>query len=641
MNITRFKNAIILTLFLLFLACSVMAQPDKKERERLWHQISFGKTDTAKVYAHYYYGDLWLNVNTDSAYYYYNKGKLLAQRVKNPYLEAVSHGYLILLLNNEGKYKEALELCQNAEKLFVEAKASIRDFVIVYINSGNEWQYLGAFNNAAKNYFKALKLAVQINDCIFQSVCLNNLSSLYLEMLDSKNHLIYAEKSKVKATECNDNYRLFSAGINLVGAYLANNRFDDAKNEITNMEKLLVSLHDPEYELDIAITKAEYYLKIRNDAQAIKNYLLVFEKCKAYENKEYELASAKQLALIYFRKNQLNESEMFATRALQVSTETESRNEKAEIIKLFADIAEKRGNYFASLNYRKEWELIKDTIATEASKNVVVKLEMEYQNERKELQIKALTQQNEIMDLKIKRRFWTTITLLFAFLGMVIVAFSQYKNFKTKKALLLAQQDNAIAGERLRIASDMHDDVGSGLSRIRYITGAIKTRQTDQNQGLAKITEITDDSIQKMKEIIWSLNESNQNLEDLVYYIRGQLSKMAEDADVKFVCQLPETIPTLFFGWKQNRNAYLLVKEVVNNALKHAHATTITLNFEISDTFRITISDDGVGFDTSNNFMGNGLNNYKKRIAELNARYTLSSEIGKGTTFDVQVPLGV
>jgi len=637
----RFIKVMSLAIFLLLLTGSAFAQPDKKERDRLLNEISFGKTDTARVYAHYYYGDLWLNINTDSAYHYYKKGKQVAIKFKNPYLEAVSHGYLIALLNNEGKYKEALELCQTAEKLFIEAKASPRDFAIVYINSGNEWQYLGSFNNAALNYFKALKLSEQIKDCIFQSVCLNNLSSLYLEMLDSKNHLIYAEKAKAKAIECNDDYRIFSASINLVGAYLANNRFDNAKQEISKMEKLLALLPDPEYELDLAITKAEYYLKIKNDVQAIKYYLLVLEKCKNYENKEYELASAKQLALIYFRKNQLEESIKFANKALVLSTETEARNENAEIIKLFSDIAEKKGDYLASLNFRKEWELLKDTIAMVASKNVVTKIEMEYQNEKKELQIKSLTQLSEIQDLKIKRRFWTAITLFVAFIGMIVFAFSQYKNFKTKKALLVARQYNAIAEERLRIASDMHDDVGSGLSRIRYIIGAVINGQTEQIQGLTKITEITDDSIQKMKEIIWSLNESNQNLEDLVYYMRGQMSKMADDANVNFECQLPATMPTVFFGWKRNRNTYLLVKEVVNNALKHAHATTITMNFEITDNFRITISDNGVGFDTTKNFTGNGLNNYKKRIAELNARYTLVSEIGKGTTFDVQIQLNV
>jgi len=637
----KLQMSIVLTLFLLilFTDSNAFSQTDKKKADSIFKEMSFGKTDTARVYANYHYGDLWFNINKDSAYHYYNKGKELAKELNNPYLEAVSHGYLISLLNNEGRYKEALELCQNAEELFIKANASPRDFAIVHINLGNEWQYLGLFNNAAMNYFKALKLTEQIGDCIFQSVCLNNLSSLYLEMQDSKNHLIYAEKAKAKAIECNDDYRIFSAGINLVEAYLACNKFDSAYIEINNLEKIKTRLSDPEYELDVAITKAGYYLRTKNDVLAIKNYLYVLEKCKNYNNKEYELSAAKQLAFIYFRNNKLDEAIKFADMAFDLSNEAEARNDKAEILKLFSDIAEIKENFQESLNYRKRWELIKDTIAFEERKNAILRLEMEYQNENKELQIKALTQRNEIQDLKIKRRFWTTLTLFFAFLGMSVLVYSQYRNFKIRKALLFAQQENAIAEERLRIASDMHDDVGSGLSRIRYIIGAIENGQTEQNPGLKKVTEITDDSIQKMKEIIWSLNESNQNLEDLIYYIRGQMSKMAEDAKVNFICHLPSAIPTVFFGWKRNRHAYLLVKEVVNNALKHAKANTITLHFEISNDLMITINDDGIGFDTTKNFTGNGLNNYKKRLAELDARYKLISEIGKGTSFEFQLPL--
>lgn len=185
----------------------------------------------------------------------------------------------------------------------------------------------------------------------------------------------------------------------------------------------------------------------------------------------------------------------------------------------------------------------------------------------------------------------------------------------------------------------MHDDVGSGLSRIRYIVSAISNGQTEQKQGLSKVTEISDDAVQKMKEIIWSLNESNQNLENLIYYIRGQMSEMLENANVDFKCYLPETIPDVFFGWKRNRNTYLLVKEVINNAFKHSNAKTITLDFEIDNDLKIKVTDDGKGFDTSKNFNGNGLNNYKKRVADLNAKYDLKSEIGVGTTFEFRLAI--
>jgi signal transduction histidine kinase len=116
---------------------------------------------------------------------------------------------------------------------------------------------------------------------------------------------------------------------------------------------------------------------------------------------------------------------------------------------------------------------------------------------------------------------------------------------------------------------------------------------------------------------------------------------MVENANVNFECQLPENIPNVFFGWKRNRNTYLLIKEAVNNALKHAEAKTITLDFLITDNLIISIKDDGKGFDTTQNFTGNGLNNYKKRIADLNATYILQSEIGIGTNVEFHIPFTI
>ena len=81
-----------------------------------------------------------------------------------------------------------------------------------------------------------------------------------------------------------------------------------------------------------------------------------------------------------------------------------------------------------------------------------------------------------------------------------------------------------------------------------------------------------------------------------------------------------------------------MVKETINNAIKHANATKIALDFEIGKEFIITISDNGKGFDTNKKYPGNGLNNYKKRILELNGRYDLKSEINKGTTVTFYVP---
>jgi two-component system, NarL family, sensor kinase len=627
-------------LFLFFSINHIKGQIDTKQKDSLLFEMHYGKTDTAKVMAHYAYGDLWFDVDKDTAFLYYVKGKQFAQKKNNYLLEAFSHSYIIVLLNDEGKYKEALDLCIEAKALFEKAKTPPKQMAIVHINLGNEWQYLGSFKNAATHYFTGLKLSESINDIRLQSVCINNLSSLYAETKDTTNQLAFAKKAKEISYKSNDSSRIFSAAINLMAAHLANKQFGEAYTQLGGLKQMALSLNDPEYYLDAAISAAEYYMEIKNMEQATLYFKKVLAQCKEVDNKEYEIAATKSLANIYFGANNIELAAFYADQTLQLSIDTKAKSEEASIVKLLANIEEQKGNYQSALALRKKYENISDTLALESSKKEILKLEAEYETEKKDLQIKNLTQQNDIQALKGKRRFWVIVALIGALGGLVLFAFAQFRNFKTKKSLLEEQQKNALAMERLRIATDMHDDVGSGLSRIRYISASIQSGTTHTPEGLKKIMELGDDAIQKMSEIIWSLNQSNQNLEELLYYIRGQIGEMVTNANMDFECNLPEIIPTTNFGWNRNRNTYLLVKESVNNAIKHANAKKIIVRIAIQNQLHIEIVDDGKGFDqnaVSNR--GNGLKNYKKRIDDLMGTFEVSSEIGRGATIIFDIPL--
>ena len=93
-------------------------------------------------------------------------------------------------------------------------------------------------------------------------------------------------------------------------------------------------------------------------------------------------------------------------------------------------------------------------------------------------------------------------------------------------------------------------------------------------------------------------------------------------------------------SWKDCRNIYLLVKEAVNNAIKHAEPCKISVEIIIHQQLVITIKDDGKGFDTAlQNANGNGLRNYKKRIDHLKGTYTLDTFPGNGTSLQFEIPI--
>jgi two-component system, NarL family, sensor kinase len=623
-------------LFLLALGFCIQAQTTMNKDSLL--RLIKTKKDTALVHLYINIGQQYEGNKIDSAKYFYKAAGNLSDKIgyKKGKLKFFSN--YTYILNVESKFEESIKLNQEAVKIALQTKDD-KYLGCAYGNLGSSYQYDNKLDLALSNYLLAEKYLSKIN--YNMGIMYSNIGNLYSDLDQFEKALIYSDKAIEDAKKTKSKNDLAVSLLNKSMPLLELKRFNEAEKVL--QESLLLSKEVQNNFARAAALLNMGDLKIKTHKyEEIKKYAdEALDLHQQMNNPEGIIIAQKALGIYYLHQKNYNKANLYTKESLKLAKEYESLENQQKAYSLLSEIALAQQNISQSYDYRWTADSIETIVNLDEVRNKIEEVKGKYEADKKALQIKTLTQKNDIKDLKIKRRLWTTIALLFALLGLGGFAYSQYKNFKSRKALLVAQQETSIVEERLRIATDMHDDVGSGLSRIRYIVSAVLNGQTEQNLGLSKVTEISDDAVQKMKEIIWSLNESNQNLENLIYYIRGQMSEMLENANVNFVCHLPDNIPTVFFGWKRNRNTYLLVKEAINNALKHAEAKTITLDFIIANDLKITISDDGKGFDTNKNFTGNGLNNYKKRIADLNANYELKSEIGVGTTFSFHLPLTV
>jgi signal transduction histidine kinase len=190
--------------------------------------------------------------------------------------------------------------------------------------------------------------------------------------------------------------------------------------------------------------------------------------------------------------------------------------------------------------------------------------------------------------------------------------------------------------ERTRIAKDMHDDVGASLTRISLLSALAKENVADSpaaKKWLQQIFDISRDVMQGMNQIIWALNTQNDTLEGLVAYIRRFAIEFLEPCPVKCVFHVPENFPGMNLRVEVRRNLYLIVREALNNIVKHAKANEVEISMAASqDNLEIIIRDNGVGFDPGNlNFQGNGLLNMKKRIHDIGGEFKLNSKSGEGT----------
>lgn len=243
----------------------------------------------------------------------------------------------------------------------------------------------------------------------------------------------------------------------------------------------------------------------------------------------------------------------------------------------------------------------------------------------------------------IKKPLWKTagfIAALIAFIGLVLYAyFKDVLRRRLQRQKIELEKQQAIAQERSRIATDMHDDLGAGISTIKYLSQSapyIPIEQQKQNN--IKIAEQADDLVDKMNDIIWAMNEKNDTLDNLIFYIKSWVANYAQQHQLQPHSILPAAIEPLIIRGEKRQHIFMCVKESIHNIIKHAGAKNIWLDIETGNNkLQITIRDDGKGFDQKKIIAGNGLSNMKKRIMAVNGE--MKTENNNGTIQYFLIPL--
>jgi len=217
---------------------------------------------------------------------------------------------------------------------------------------------------------------------------------------------------------------------------------------------------------------------------------------------------------------------------------------------------------------------------------------------------------------------------------------------KMQRKLELIERQHAIERERGRIAKDIHDDLGSSLTRIMHLGLRAKNDLAERKEidvHLNKIIDFSRGTIQAMDEIVWAVNPRNDSLDGLVNYLVEYAAQFFQDADIRCRLQMPMTsqltVPT-----EVRHDLFLAIKEALNNVLKHSMASEVQIQvFQNDSTINIVIDDNGRGFDLAqrqNGGLGNGLQNMRKRMDTLGGQMEIITAPGHGTKlqFTVRVP---
>jgi signal transduction histidine kinase len=200
---------------------------------------------------------------------------------------------------------------------------------------------------------------------------------------------------------------------------------------------------------------------------------------------------------------------------------------------------------------------------------------------------------------------------------------NERKEFDKQMAVMAAQQH-----ERDRISSDMHDELGSGVTVIRLMSEILKSRIKDNSMPeLEKISHSANELLGKMNTIIWTMKSSNDTLESLVAYIRAHAIEYFDSTPIDCSVKVPAVIPQVDVVGEKRRNIFLSVKEALNNAMKHSQATEIKIEIAAKEHMLvIKVADNGVGIDTEKlRRFGNGLSNMRRRMESIDGAFKIEN----------------
>ncbi len=293
------------------------------------------------------------------------------------------------------------------------------------------------------------------------------------------------------------------------------------------------------------------------------------------------------------------------------------------------------------------------------------------------LQIRAVTSEGKVSETPARVRIkilpplwlrWWFISLVILLVAAILYAFYRYRTARLREvnaalaeaqraeeALGKAREERLIELERVRarIATDLHDDIGSSLTQIAILSEVAHQQaggddSTNGASPIARITNVANELVDTMSDIVWAINPKKDHLSDLLQRMRRFASDVFTARRIAFQFRAPDPERDLELGANVRREVFLIFKESINNILKHAACTQAEIDFRLEDDWLVLkVSDNGKGFESAlaaagtpiqvTTRGGNGIPSMRRRAEEMGGKFEIVSAPDEGTTTTLRI----
>lgn len=567
--------------------------------------------------------------------------------LKNNYGLALAYTNKGTILNDLGQTDASLSSHKKA-LYYEEILKDSMGMAYSYINIGGMLYDRGNYREGIDYSLKGLKILEKSKDYSARILALNNLAIAYRKIKNIQIAKQFNKQSINLAHEAKS-FQQLAGSLMVKGEILMD------QQKFTEALKALFEAKDWEQKYKRKFLETEILGNIGACYYQLKQYDLASK----YLNQATRLANEHGMSSVEFRcLMKIASIQLDLEQAQNLDTifkRSEKLVKQLNSKRLYLEFYKNRIRYFKLIGKEKEqlkdyetYFIYRDSILPEIASNSLSDAAIKYETEKKNATIQLLNKEKKIRSLTLKQQevilgkrklwIWFLGILGFLILSSAILGFRLQRKYATKRKEL--EIKNHLESERQRFSKDIHDDIGSGLSKIRFIAESLTVDESQDKikQKAHSLQQTAHQLVDNMRDLIWVLQPENSTITNLEVRIREYISDYIEDTSLQAEVLFNLENEHLTLTSELNRSLFSIVKESLQNTLKHANATDFNLQFtQKNNKLNIQITDNGIGFKNEETLSGNGLKNMKLRVQKFGGNIYLESK--NGMQINIEIPI--
>ena len=648
------------------LGIPVLGQISHNRADSLRVLVSTNQQDTVQVQRYIDLGKYYLYQGNkiDSALYFLQKAGTLSKRINYLIGELKYTSLYADVLNSQGKYDQALYLYLQTVKKAQENGLKL-PLGKAYLNVAISYFNKSAFDSCLHYNQRALSILEALNAEPELAILYSNLCFLYGHSLHQYDKAIfYGEKALLLAQKPGGNREIVAmAQLNISYALTGAKKYAQAlmvNKEGYDLARQLNHLH---LQIQALAVRGDIYLKLREYDRMLPIALERLKLAKTTGNVRFEALALTALASAYLHVKKYDKTKQYVQQALVLSQTHQMKDIWRDNALLLSNVELALGNLKAHDDSREESDSLRDAVMNEKLRSNLQELETRYETTKKENRIKQLQKEKEIQLLTIRQK--NTVNYIFIGSTVTLLAFGLLFYRQARQAKIISRQTQQLQqqrikeleqaqqlvaahsvlegqeAERIRLAKDLHDGLGSMLSGIKLTLSGMQGSLAISQQETVAFTlamEQIDATIRELRRVAHSMMPEALARFGLVAALQDFCIGLSKSGQLSIDLQI--------FGLDKRMDSnteivlYRIVQELLNNVIKHAEATEVLVQLICSESsLSLTVEDNGRGFDRHHSPEGMGLRNIHSRVDFLGGHLDIQALPEKGTTVTIDLDL--